>query len=201
MIKRAVTAHTTLVIVSPMLVPHIRWGSFPLRPSTTSPLRTKWSTMHSDVTTRKTNQTKASYEIVKGRLLRPLLLVGFWDDGIWSSGISIRYPCVWGDLSSFWLWRSSRFFKKNWKHYFTFRYFLAGFLYITSNLTFHVYIDCQACKAINRNLFLSIFWEQKHHNQHEVNLKHLSKRQQHLSGMNFFKTVLFIYYGNLTSSR
>lgn len=111
MIKRAVTAHTTLVIVSPMLVPHIRLGSFPLRPSTTSPLRTKWSTMHSVVTTRKTNQTKASYEIVKGLLLRPLLLLGFWDDWIWSSGISMRYPCVWGDLAFF--GRSSSFLKKN----------------------------------------------------------------------------------------
>lgn len=138
MIKRAVTAHTTLVIVSPMLVPHRRLGSFPFLPSTTSPLRTKWSTMHSVVTTRKTNQTKASYEIVKGLRLRPLLLFRFWDDWIWSWGISIRNPCEWGGLAS--LWRSSNPFKKIRKLvYFSIALSnsVAGIICITSELTLH----------------------------------------------------------------
>lgn len=89
MIRRAVTAQTTLVIVSPKLVPQMRLGSFPPLFRTASPWRTKWSTTHSVVRTKNTIHTKASYEIEnRPRFRRMAVALGFDEDCDWCSGIS-----------------------------------------------------------------------------------------------------------------
>lgn len=87
---RAVTAHTMLVNVSPMLVPQSLFGCFPPLPSTTSPLRTKWSTTHNAVTTRNTIQTNTSYEMENRLRLRRMSDEPSFGGGhrVWCSGIS-----------------------------------------------------------------------------------------------------------------
>lgn len=115
MIIRAVTPHTTLVAVSPMFVPQRRLGDFAARPSTTSPFRTNRSITHSVVTIVNTIQTKASYEILNGFLLRLMESFELWEECTWSSEISMKNPTDCGETllllegGLVFLWQSSTF--------------------------------------------------------------------------------------------